>query len=194
MNKYNETAVIEFYKKGDKIYVEYNDLRLSLSNFFSLAKKDIDVAKAVLAIQKKMKALNYKKDIYSFIDTHFRYNSSYPDIIVRNGSSSSDSYADFDDKEIELGQKSLIKECFTLQYFDVEDMIDAIKNFSLDSIERLGFDNRNSMIEFFNEHDVKIMINPKDIFEVSGFVKVIIKDKNTYLIYSNNKEVLTLIR
>lgn len=81
-----------------------------------------------------------------------------------------------------------------LQYFDVEDMLDAIKNFNLDSIQRLGFDNRDSMIEFFNEHDVKIMINPKDIFEVSGFVKVITKDSNTYLVYADNKEILTLVR
>jgi hypothetical protein len=206
MKKYKETAVIEFYKKGEDIYAEYNDVRMTLTSFLSLAKKDIDVAKALLAIQKKMKKLNYKKDIFSFIDTHFRFNNNHPDIIVRNGSNNSDSFVTFDDKEIELGQKVLVNENVSLYYINESEddinyldikvllnILDNNLNYNYDiALDNMGFSSLQELKEFIINNTIDIVkledLENNIIYIDNYYIRIY----NGYFIIANNEYVLSL--
>lgn len=55
--KLSETSSTEFYCQYGDYFARFNSVKYTLVDFFSRAKRDAEVAKVILALQKKMKII-----------------------------------------------------------------------------------------------------------------------------------------
>ena len=80
-----ETVAVEFYNFDDSIFAIVNGKRYSLKEFLASAKKDSGFAEVLMAIQKKMKTLDFNGNIIEFIKKFFGHKNEKLDVIVKNG-------------------------------------------------------------------------------------------------------------
>lgn len=100
-----ETSTTEFIKLNNCFYVIFNGTKLKLDDFVKNAKHDNEIAKVLLAIQKKMKSLNFKGNIIQFVKQAFSFNDTKPDVLIKDGTrclgtGDKESFATFDVDEI----------------------------------------------------------------------------------------------
>jgi len=80
-----ETVSVEFYQHNNKDYVYYNGQNISLYDFISLAKKDMQVYHILSLLKQKMNDEHYIDDLISFIQDVLSDSNSLFDIQIKNG-------------------------------------------------------------------------------------------------------------